>query len=706
LVPMSRAQVVKITRGALLIPKQILSLPNASVRAMVRPQVRPALKQAVTAGEAAARALSSGAPLNVPASQGTQLPATSSGLVGAQVVVVPPPPNAPAVVLYDQYNNGSANATLSATFTDFPTFSSDLADDFVVPAGQTWNVSSVDADGVYFNGSGPATSWNVFIYSNSGTLPGAMVFSTLNQPVTQVGSTFTVNLSPAAVLPPGTYWVETQANMTFGTQGEWGWTDRTVQSNNTAAWQNPGGGFGLPACITWNRKLTCVPTAGGPDQVFRLNGTIGTAGTPTPTPTPGTPTPTPTPNPCQYHVLIAYSDTNQPTDLRNQVLAEPGVVAADLFDAQVGTPTLAQLQQYQIVVPYSNFPFQNDVTLGNNLADYVDGGGIVVQYGFSHYGPGQPYGVNGRWVTGNYNPYNYSTNLEFGAYTLGAFNAGHPLMAGVTTLNSNFGNIVAPAGGATQVAATSNGNSLVAFRPVSGGHTTVGVTGYVGSDATESGHWGRVIVNAGRWLITCQTPTPTPTNTPTNTPIPPTNTPTPTPPPGSLTDLSPAKMWVGLKNSDDVGLRLDLLAEVFINATQVGQGELDNVASGSSGFNNAILQTIPLSCTGCPVPAPPGSQLKIRVSARRTCFGGGHTSGSPALWYNGQPIDAGLTRDAGSRFDATIGGSTDDYFLRLAFALEKTPGNARTSIGILVNSLAACPARPFTSWGTWVRTLP
>ena len=51
-----------------------------------------------------------------------------------------------------------------------------------------------------------------------------------------------------------------------------------------AAWQNPGGGFGV--CPTWTRKLTCIPTASGPDQVYRLNGTIG-GGTPTPTPTPG-----------------------------------------------------------------------------------------------------------------------------------------------------------------------------------------------------------------------------------------------------------------------------------------------------------------------------------------------------------------------------------------------------------------------------------
>src|SRR5438128_4444364 len=194
-----------------------------------------------------------------------------------------PMPKAPQVVLYDQYNNASTVATLSATFTDFPTFSSDLADDFVVPGGQTWNVESIDADGVYFNGPGPANSWNVFIYTDSSTLPGTQVYSILNTTVTVVGTTFTVNLVPAAVLAAGTYWIEIQANMTFGTEGEWGWTDRTVQSNNTAAWQNPGGGFGI--CPTWTRKLTCVPTAGGPDQVWRINGTIGGGGTPTLTPT-------------------------------------------------------------------------------------------------------------------------------------------------------------------------------------------------------------------------------------------------------------------------------------------------------------------------------------------------------------------------------------------------------------------------------------
>src|SRR5438874_1584997 len=218
----------------------------------------------------------------------SQVPLANTVVIAAHVVHVPPVPKAPQVVLYDQYDNAGANATADETFTDFTGFDSDLADDFVVPGGQTWNVQSIDADGVYFNGSGPANSFNVFIYVDSGGLPGTQVYSTLNQTWTQVGTTFTVNLSPAAVLAPGQYWIEIQANMTFSVGGQWGWTDRTVLSNNPAAWQNPGGGFGTP-CTTWGQRgSTCGIDPGVPDQVYRINGTIGGA-TPSPTPT-GTPT--------------------------------------------------------------------------------------------------------------------------------------------------------------------------------------------------------------------------------------------------------------------------------------------------------------------------------------------------------------------------------------------------------------------------------
>src|SRR6266446_6032880 len=236
-------------------------------------------------------------------------PAVSSGGRGLPPLEIPPYPKAPQVVLYDQYNNASVIATLSATFTDFPAFSADLADDFVVPAGQTWNVQSIAADGVYFPFSGPANSFNVFFYANNAGLPGTQIYSAMNQPFSVVGSTFTVNLPSMAVLTAGTYWVEIQANMTFNPNGAWGWRDRTVQSNQGAAWRNPGGGFGV--CPTWTRKTTCIPFAGGPDQVFRLNGTIqGASPTPSPTASPiATHTPTPTPT-----AIHTATETPEPTE--------------------------------------------------------------------------------------------------------------------------------------------------------------------------------------------------------------------------------------------------------------------------------------------------------------------------------------------------------------------------------------------------------
>ena len=73
-------------------------------------------------------------------------------------------------------------------------------------------------------------------------------------------------------------------------------------------------------------------------------------------------------------------------------------------------------------------------------------------------------------------------------------------MAGVTTLNFSSLQVTTLAPGATKVASVlPGGDPLIASRPVSGGHTTVGITAYLGS-SNFSGDWARLIVNAGRWL--------------------------------------------------------------------------------------------------------------------------------------------------------------------------------------------------------------
>jgi hypothetical protein len=177
--------------------------------------------------------------------------------------------------------------------------------------------------------------------------------------------------------------------------------------------------------------------------------------------------------------------------------------------------------------------------------------------------------------------------------------------------------------------------------------------------------------------------------------------------PGGVTALSPAKLWIGAKNNGAVGLRLDVKAEVFVNSTSnpaIGSGQVSNVSSGGSGFNGTVLNTIDLALSDGPVSLSPDDQLLFRVSVRSTCFGGGHRAGTVRLWYNGAAIDSGPTRDAGSRFDATVDGSTEDFHLRTGFTLSTTPGAAPTSIDALVNSGAPCPNRPFIPFGTWSTT--
>jgi hypothetical protein len=237
-----------------------------------------------------------GSPDSASAEEIHAFPVVSSGPAGVRRLAIPPYPKAPQVILYDQYDNAGADSTSSQNFEPaFDIYDDFAADDFIVPGGQTWNISEVDVLGA-FNGAGPVNSFNVFIYQDSGGLPGALVYSATDQLFTSADNlNFVINLTTTAVLTQGTYWVSVQANMDFAVGGQWYWTDRTVQSNQGAAWQNPGGGFGV-GCMTWGQRgATCGIDPTAPDQVFRLVGELG-GGSPTPTPTAtGSPSATATP---------------------------------------------------------------------------------------------------------------------------------------------------------------------------------------------------------------------------------------------------------------------------------------------------------------------------------------------------------------------------------------------------------------------------
>ena len=204
-----------------------------------------------------------------------------------------PTPKAPAAVLYDQYDNNTGTAFESNFHADDASFVDYMADDFVVPGGETWTITEVDAMGVQF-GPGGAT-FNVQFYTNGASnLPDVLVYDTSEGAYTTDGMNWVITIPPA-ILTPGTYWVMVQGNGSNNPFNSWFWRGRSVQSNDTAAWQQPGNAYGRN-CTAWERKPICFSEVPDDfDQVFRLVGTTG-GGTPTPTPT-GSPSATPTASP-------------------------------------------------------------------------------------------------------------------------------------------------------------------------------------------------------------------------------------------------------------------------------------------------------------------------------------------------------------------------------------------------------------------------
>ena len=145
-------------------------------------------------------------------------------------------------------------------------------------------------------------------------------------------------------------------------------------------------------------------------------------------------------------------------------------------------------------------------------------------------------------------------------------------------------------------------------------------------------------------------------------------------------------------------------SEVSNYVNNIYGGQVVGLVQGKG--NTTTINTIPLTIMNPPVLVPKDAQLQFRLSARRTCSGGGHASGTVLLWYNGRVDDSGSDRDAGSRFDARRGERTtvSVYALRNNLGLSETAGTAKASVAATVTSKESCTTtagRSFVTFGTW-----
>ncbi|MGA9343392.1 MAG: hypothetical protein WBV61_13790, partial [Rhodanobacteraceae bacterium] len=186
-------------------------------------------------------------------------------------------------VLYDQTTSSYGAGIISQNFTSTTadTYNAAVADDFVVTDAAGWTVNQVNFAGIYFNGSGPADSFDIAIYADNGGFPAAAPTCTYTGlSYTASGSAFSVPLSSGCSLDQGTYWLSVVANMSFSAGGEFGWDtfEPATVPGEAAEFQNPSDFFGT-GCTTWTNIQTCI-TAASSSAGLQIIGAVGGGGGP------------------------------------------------------------------------------------------------------------------------------------------------------------------------------------------------------------------------------------------------------------------------------------------------------------------------------------------------------------------------------------------------------------------------------------------
>jgi len=189
-------------------------------------------------------------------------------------------------------------------------------------------------------------------------------------------------------------------------------------------------------------------------------------------------------------VLADYDDAE--FEVRDSLLASGIADVVDHWDARTSTPTLADLQDYDCVIVWSNYPFLDAVALGNVLADYMEAkGGAVIVCEFALYNLTN-YGLAGRFMT-DYCPFTLGNQL-YGEHFLGWYDPAHPIMENVTQCSDYYGTAPGHRGNVEDVAHYDNDWNLVAVNADNTG--AAGVNAWFGwPDRQWTGDMMRILLN-------------------------------------------------------------------------------------------------------------------------------------------------------------------------------------------------------------------
>ncbi len=205
-----------------------------------------------------------------------------------------------------------------------------------------------------------------------------------------------------------------------------------------------------------------------------------------------------------YDLLLISPDstTGDISSLLTTLSAYPDLNVT-VWDNTAGNPTATNMAPYDVVIIGNDYLWNSAsldlVTIGNALADYIDGGGKVIEslYIQSY----DEWGLGGRYMTDGYSPFSTATLDVWNADNMTIINTGHPVMNGVTNIGDNWGH---------QDPGLQTGATLLAswntsgYNAVAVDNNVVALNLLIFSGADWTGDVGLLLHNAVEWLVVKQ----------------------------------------------------------------------------------------------------------------------------------------------------------------------------------------------------------
>jgi hypothetical protein len=167
-------------------------------------------------------------------------------------------------------------------------------------------------------------------------------------------------------------------------------------------------------------------------------------------------------SPTNPRILIT-TNIEYSSDFSAALTAIPQVAAVDTFDTSAGTPTAATLANYDAVASLGDSDYQDAPLWGDRLADFIDAGGVVIQYAYDNWNSIGAH-PEGRYESGGYEPFVPGDDDALSTSLGTILVPDSPLLAGVPTFTTTDNTTPAVAPGATLLAKWTDDRNAIAVK--------------------------------------------------------------------------------------------------------------------------------------------------------------------------------------------------------------------------------------------------